>query len=878
MKRTILFAICTLCSALLFSKVPENIRILPGTVASTEAIVFWDRPDDYKNIKHYAILVDGHKVGISDKNSFRMVNLEPDRLYSVAVNAVPTKGKERFGSTITFKTNPTPQLFNVKDYGAKGDGKTLDTKAIQQAIDECTPHGEVIIPSGEYITGALFIQKNDISIKLEKGATLKAVHNLGHFPLIKSRYEGWPVEIYTSVVNIGKLEGYKRYSNIRIYGGGVIDNQGGVLADIQTKMLSRMSRSRGLPIVNCDNVALDNITVQNPGTWNVHPLLCNGITTYECFLYSADSGVSNGDSWNPDSSSDCYLLNSVMDGQDDNVAIKSVSYTEPDGRVVHKASENIHVNFCRIIRGGGLVVGVEMGAGVRNVWFTDCIIENSDRGFLVCSRQDGPAVVENIHFRDIEVIRTGCWGINVTMWYWIPSYKPGTLNPDEVRKMRNITFENIHIKHADGNPIQILGVAEQPMSNISFKNVTIESSEYDVLLRHCNNVSFENVKVGERYWILDHAENVNVDRKTSKRRAMSYPYKLVDPNATYRTKALYANLHKISSSGRFLFGAQDATASGYGWHDNSGKSDIERVAGKTPVFYSWDFMHIARPGINTGMQEDNEKVRRLTCQAFYDGGINSYCWHAMNPVTGGSFYDTTAKVVPQILPGGKYHDKLIAMLDQIADYNKTLIGKNGEHIPIIFRPWHEFDGSWFWWGKNHCTAEEFKELYRFTVSYLRDTCSIRNFIYAFSPDINFTNTEEYLERYPGDEYVDIIAMDNYWDFRFEETNHDLAHMRLKVISDYAKATGKVAALAEAGQAAIDDAKWFTDRLLKAIYGYPTEEVRLAYVALWRNSVIGFFSPYIGHPATANFLEFLEDDRVILGDPYDWLNKYYHLTD
>ena len=104
------------------------------------------------------------------------------------------------------------------------------------------------------------------------------------------------------------------------------------------------------------------------------------------------------------------------------------------------------------------------------------------------------------------------------------------------------------------------------------------------------------------------------------------------------------------------------------------------------------------------------------------------------------------------------------MLDQIAEYNKTLIGKNGEQIPVIFRPWHEFDGDWFWWGKKYCTAEQFKELYRFTVTYLRDTCHVHNFLYAFSPDVNFTSEKEYLERYPGDEYVDIIAMDNYWDF------------------------------------------------------------------------------------------------------------------
>lgn len=73
------------------------------------------------------------------------------------------------------------------------------------------------------------------------------------------------------------------------------------------------------------------------------------------------------------------------------------------------------------------------------------------------------------HFRDIEVKNTGCWGINVTVWYWVPSYLPGAYGSDELLKVRDVSFENIRIDRADGNPIQVLGVAEQPMENISFR-------------------------------------------------------------------------------------------------------------------------------------------------------------------------------------------------------------------------------------------------------------------------------------------------------------------------------------------------------------------------------------------------------------------------
>ncbi len=866
--------LCTTVSGA-FAGAPVRPRILPGTAAATEAVVFWELPADYKAMKHYVVRVDGRRAGTTDHNNLRITGLRPATNYRVQVAAVDAAGREHKARTVELRTNPAPRIFDVRDYGAKGDGETLDTKAIQQAIDACTPGGEVYVPAGDYLTGALFICKSDINLHLDEGATLRAVNNLGHFPMVKNIYEGWVKDVFASVLNIGRLYG-DRYRNIRVYGGGTIDNQGSLLADQQTRTVGRMARSHGLPVIRCDNVAFDNVTVTNPCTWNVHPLLCDGFTTYGCRLVSSGFGLSNADGWDPDSSSECYLLESVLDGQDDNIAVKSVVYPAENGEKILKPAENIFISHCRFLRGGGLVVGAEVPAGARNVWFTDCVVEGSDRGFHVCSRPFGTRPVEGIHFRDIEVKNTGCWGINVTVWYWVPSYLPGAYGADELLKVRDVSFENIRIDRADGNPIQVLGVAEQPMENILFRNVTVAESQYDVLLRNVRGVKFENVQVGERYWVLDNAEGVERDALTSAPKTMNYPHRLADPAATYRTKALYDNLHKVARSGRFLFGAQDATASGFGWCDDSGRSDIERISGKKPAFYSWDFMDIVDGEGN--LKPEAEKVRRLTCQAFYEGGVISYCWHAPNPVTGGSFYDTSERVVEKILPGGSHHAKFTAMLDRIAAYNRTLVGKNGEQIPVIFRPWHEFDGDWFWWGRNNCTPEELKALYRFTVTYLRDTCGVHNFLYCFSPDINFTSAEEYLRCYPGDEYVDVVAMDDYWLYRIEEKNLDHAHLRLKVISDYAKSAGKIAALSETGQGAIDDPEWFTGRLLKSIYGYPGEPVELAYVAVWRNSTLGFFTPYEGHPATKDFLRFLDDERVVTAWPYDWLGMYYHLTD
>ena len=123
---------------------------------------------------------------------------------------------------------------------------------------------------------------------------------------------------------------------------------------------------------------------------------------------------------------------------------------------------------------------------------------------------------------------------------------------------------------------------------------------------------------------------------------------MVDRLATDETVAMYYNLKQISGK-KIIFGQQDATASGYGWYNNSGKCDIKDICGSYPAFYSWDFMDFTRPD-SVNLPAEN-KIRRLTIEAYNRGGINSYCWHFWHPITNKSFYDTT-RAVKYLLPGG----------------------------------------------------------------------------------------------------------------------------------------------------------------------------------------------------------------------------------
>ncbi|MFB2120537.1 glycoside hydrolase family 26 protein [Parapedobacter sp. 2B3] len=351
---------------------------------------------------------------------------------------------------------------------------------------------------------------------------------------------------------------------------------------------------------------------------------------------------------------------------------------------------------------------------------------------------------------------------------------------------------------------------------------------------------------------------------------------LVDKDASDETAALFYNLKRVAEE-HILFGHQDATkrgvdGDGMEWANEqhlptvaTEKSDVKTVTGAYPAVYGHDFNHIAgffEPG-HSWFAYERDIARQLTIEAYDRGGINTYSWHYGNPVSKGNFYwsDSPVKAVSRILPGGDHHEVYKTSLETIAAYAKSLIGTDGKLVPVIFRPFHEFDGDWFWWGKAHCTVTEYKQLYQFTVEYLRDELGVRNFLYAWSPDRNFNTEAQYLERYPGDDYVDLVGMDNYGDLQAGATV-SAAAQKMKIVSDYAVQHQKAAALTETGLSNLGQANWYTAVLLKALQHQP---VRLSYVLVWASRKDSFWTPYKGHPAEVDFLSFKNNDYIYFAD-------------
>jgi mannan endo-1,4-beta-mannosidase len=339
---------------------------------------------------------------------------------------------------------------------------------------------------------------------------------------------------------------------------------------------------------------------------------------------------------------------------------------------------------------------------------------------------------------------------------------------------------------------------------------------------------------------------------------------IIDAKATKETKALYSNLKKLSEN-YILFGHQHATQYGHGWYGDDNRSDVKSVTGSHPAVIGVDFSGLyGRP--DSMIEKEKRSLRKYIGETYDRGGVVTVAWHFNNPVSKTNFYwnDSTAvAAVPYIIPGGSHHEKFKTILATIADLAKSVKGKDGKTVPVIFRPYHEFDGDWFWWGQAHCTIQEFKTLWQFTVAYLRDSLQVHNFIYAFSPDNKFNTEEKFLERYPGDEWVDLVGMDNYGDFgRDGHYNIEAGYKKLKIVSDYAQKAGKLAAFTETGLESIPDTTWWTKSLLATLQ---RSKLQLCYVLVWRNdsrSPTHYYAPFPGHISEKDFLRFYNDPYTL----------------
>ena len=325
---------------------------------------------------------------------------------------------------------------------------------------------------------------------------------------------------------------------------------------------------------------------------------------------------------------------------------------------------------------------------------------------------------------------------------------------------------------------------------------------------------------------------------------------------------LAERLAKLQQRG-YMMGHQDDPFYGVTWDGTyvgaapSDSSDVLRTVGDYPAVMGFDL-----GGIEVG---DAKNLDSVPFTRIHDelvthherGGIVTVSWHPRNPLTGGTAWDVSdSTVVASVLPGGSQFEKFQTWIERVGDFLLTLKTKDGRPVPVIFRPWHENNGSWFWWGQALCSDNEFHGLW----DMLQDSLTIRglnNLLWSYSPNLDGGWTEErFLARYPGNDRVTLIGEDAY-QWGTEDEFKTALKADLTFLSDFAKRNGKLLAMTECGLKNMTDTTWWT-RVLKPVM----DEHPISYFLLWRNYKKEYFGPAPELPCAADFKKLYEADNTL----------------
>lgn len=405
----------------------------------------------------------------------------------------------------------------------------------------------------------------------------------------------------------------------------------------------------------------------------------------------------------------------------------------------------------------------------------------------------------------------------------------------------------------------------------------------------------------------------NTDGTQAKTEATDKTLTMTDPDASNSAKALYAYLQGLTESDQVLFGHQNDVSRSVGTKDALG--DVHDVTGSVSGIFGIDSLALfGSEAGGTDAKSALENSINYSKKAAENGAIVTLSAHMPNFTSakikdnGDGTYDffdcnfneskdLSGDSLKKILPGGEKNKVFTAYLDTIATYANKLQESN---IPVIFRPLHENTGGWFWWGTGN-TAESYKSLYAYTREYL-ESKGVHNMLYVYSPNGPMETEEEYMSRYPGDAYVDILAFDYYNDFNTYPAEADTSFFNhldqtCQVVSSIAKKHDKLAAISETGVRVMKENGSDNEGLL--VKNNPVSEAKtgknwyeevnniakkndMPYYMVWANfSDTNFYVPYkhtdtMGQEMINEFIDYYNNEDSVFGNGtnfYDNIDKY-----
>ncbi|MBE6287377.1 MAG: glycoside hydrolase family 28 protein [Mediterranea massiliensis] len=463
-----------------------------------------------------------------------------------------------------------PERFiNLAEFGAVGDGETLNTEAFAQAIATLSEQGggHLIVPAGIWFTGPIVLQSN-IDLHLEKGAVILFSPDVDLYPLVETVFEGLDTRRCQSPISGRNLE------NVAITGEGAIDgngqfwrplkrekvtenqwkeitSRGGVYKrptywfpypeSLRGDTISDMNVPQGLQteeewqsirhflrpvmvsLIECKNVWLQGVIFQNSPAWNLHPLMCENVLIEEVQVRNP-SYSQNGDGLDLESCKNALIVNSTFDVGDDGICLKSGK--DEDGRRRARVCENVVVDGCTVFKGhGGFVVGSEMSGGVRNVSVNNCKFLGTDVGLRFKSKRGRGGVVENIWITNISMMEIPTEPITFNLYYGgksaVEILESGEKQPQKVKSMpvdeTTPCFRHIYVKNlvcaGARRALFFNGIPEMPIEGITLENLDI-TSKLGAEFAYSKNITMKNVNIrqteGEEM-IIRFCENVQRD-------------------------------------------------------------------------------------------------------------------------------------------------------------------------------------------------------------------------------------------------------------------------------------------------------------------------------------------------------------------------------
>lgn len=454
----------------------------------------------------YQVILDGRPVWQGKDTDYTLKGLLSGTGYGIQVRALDGEGNVAGESPeIEAVTKPAADEIDITKFGAAGDGATLNTAAIQSAIDACPKGGTVRVPKGCYLTGALRLH-SDMTLSLDEGSRLSGSPDLNEYPIVRQMFEGQGQMRHSSLISaVGTWE--NPLKNIAITGRGTIDACGETLFE-KERADGTDRRGKAVYLEWADGVYLQEVTVRHSPAWCVHMAFCSNVTLNGVQIHSKwdeamkrYKGIFNGDGFDPESCRNVHVFHCLIASQDDCIAVKSGRNEE--GRKRGIPSENIRISNCRFASGFGVVIGSEMSGGVRDVTVRDCVFSNTHSFASVKAPRPRGGAVERIVYRNIihtnySLETRDCrWfrgALYVDQYYGEEEFDKDETKAfsDETPAIRNILFENICTDTIAGTAIYLAGLPESPLRGITLKNVWAKGKT-GIVEHNTEGTVYENV-------------------------------------------------------------------------------------------------------------------------------------------------------------------------------------------------------------------------------------------------------------------------------------------------------------------------------------------------------------------------------------------------